>query len=442
MQWLCRDTFNAAAAVEIDRENPPGQEADPISKRKIDTFFASLASVVDPSGRCVLQVYLEHEVHGQWLLRGAEGAGFQGTLVSDIPHSNPAKKFFICLHRAPPPSQSSSDSEERVICPISWPLRCACSLSHRASLLPPSTSTSSVTSAPQPVASNIYKEHIRLSKRAVRVLRRAIALSDPLPPPPPPSTASTSAPTASTAYKYESTWMSPRAARFLPDACSGPTLLTIGGLRETQLPPSSSSSAATAPSAASKFKPDASTFESSSALAPLKSLSPSFSASSIQVEPPPQPPRPSKAKGSKEEGDQPPESKRPRIDHQPGGASREEVAELTMIEGLDGWKAAEARQLGLAPLLVLWRDFSSSSSASGLGEVFTAIGSLVGDSSEEQRERLRAKGLGCISRPVSIDVIQSQSEEGETTLRAIVAGYRGPDSLERWRAVDNTRKVQ
>lgn len=84
-----------------------------------------------------------------------------------------------------------------------------------------STNLSALTST------NVFKQHVTLAKRGVRVVRRALSLAHPLPTAA--TTDDTATPTPPT-FKYDATWMTRASMRFDPRSCSGPSLLAISGL--------------------------------------------------------------------------------------------------------------------------------------------------------------------------------------------------------------------
>lgn len=84
----------------------------------------------------------------------------------------------------------------------------------------------------------------------------------------------------------------------------------------------------------------------------------------------------------------------------------------------------------MPPVVLAWRDLEDTS-PTGLTLTFQAIGHLLDAVAGDAGDRHE---LQCLARPTSVDV---QCALSGGNRRVIVAGYRGPDELERFLMLNN-----
>ena len=96
--------FDGAVSVSAAQWLCQGDDEDVIAAR-LKRFFASLHEMLRPGARACLQVYPRDVNETRRLEKAMQASGLVGCAVTAFPHSNNAKKIFLCCVRDPRPTR-------------------------------------------------------------------------------------------------------------------------------------------------------------------------------------------------------------------------------------------------------------------------------------------------------------------------------------------------
>ncbi|KAL4448005.1 hypothetical protein ABPG75_005224 [Micractinium tetrahymenae] len=166
VQWLC-------------------SAADPPAS--IRRFFSGLHRSLRPRARAALQIYPEGDSQAQQLVKGAQACGLDAGFFVAFPHSSPAKKCYLLAQRPQRAQQAPQGVAEAArpaagahlsarCCNLAWPKTGSCVLGWLWHL-PPQHSPEGLAGLAS-VAQRMQQEHASMGKRMVRLLRRAVSLTE------------------------------------------------------------------------------------------------------------------------------------------------------------------------------------------------------------------------------------------------------------------------
>jgi len=136
-------------------------------------FMKEIDRVLEPGGCFIAQLYVRDDVEIGLLVQAArQSGGLSGGIFIDFPHTNRAKKKYMCLCKEKRGQHAENNAEyaARQICLLAWPLTSiGCMLSW---LEPVCNATTSLYY--DAVCARLHHEHIRFSTHIIRLLRRCI----------------------------------------------------------------------------------------------------------------------------------------------------------------------------------------------------------------------------------------------------------------------------
>ena len=99
-----KQCFDGAVSVSAAQWLCQGDDEDVIATR-LKRFFESLHEILRPGARACLQVYPRDVNETRRLEKAMQASGLVGCAVTAFPHSNNAKKIFLCCVRDPRPTR-------------------------------------------------------------------------------------------------------------------------------------------------------------------------------------------------------------------------------------------------------------------------------------------------------------------------------------------------
>lgn len=148
-----------------------------LKRPELPAFFAALREIVEDGGCAVFQVYCDSQAHADAILDAARGNGFRGGLFVDVPHRTPARKTWVVLWKTEQLTRAFPP------CALCFPQRGSCVLHllrQAGGLGTPTRGRAAAdggrSAAPSegPSLEKLHAAHVKLVKRASRLIRRAV----------------------------------------------------------------------------------------------------------------------------------------------------------------------------------------------------------------------------------------------------------------------------
>ena len=148
-----------------------------LKRPELPAFFAALGEIVEDGGCAVFQVYCDSQGHADAILGAARANGFRGGLFVDVPHRTPARKTWVVLWKTEQLARAFPP------CALCFPQRGSCCLHllrQAGGLGTPKRGKAAAdggrSAAPRegPSLEKLHAAHVKLVKRASRLIRRAV----------------------------------------------------------------------------------------------------------------------------------------------------------------------------------------------------------------------------------------------------------------------------
>ncbi|KAL3136492.1 hypothetical protein ABBQ38_005745 [Trebouxia sp. C0009 RCD-2024] len=151
----------------------------PNPKLALARLFRGLYRSLKLGCKAVMQVYLAGNSQVDLLLSSATAEGFSGGLYVGFPHRGLARKYFLCLSKGSSPTMEGQVWSQA--CPLALPVQCGCTWQWLQRTVPagqgdPMASGTSLTQDPsRGHASNVQSQHIKHTRRLLRLFRHALS---------------------------------------------------------------------------------------------------------------------------------------------------------------------------------------------------------------------------------------------------------------------------